>query len=143
MQLFSVSIREIETDLIHFFQGLFPDDTAPIFPGSDVKKRYQYTPDSWAELADELSTEPWMKQIGVVLIQDDMRAVSTIAQLASLISSLIRHVVAAQAPVDVTPLKTLMRSSQPMSASIVAPKKPAKRAKTAAKKAKKRKKDRT
>jgi hypothetical protein len=138
MQLFSVSIREIETDLIHYFQRLFPEDTAPIFPGSDVKKRYRYTPESWAELADELSTEQWMIQLGVVLIQNDMRAVSTIAQLAGLISSHIRHVVASQARVEVTPLKTLMRSSQPISAPIEAPKKPPKRSKPAAKKAKKR-----
>ncbi|WP_407147849.1 hypothetical protein [Bradyrhizobium sp. ORS 86] len=139
MQLFSVSIREIQIDLIHYFQGLFPQDTAPIFPGTDVKKRYRYTPEAWAEVADELSTEQWMVHLGVVLIQDDMRFVSTIAQLASLISNHIHHVVAPQARVEVTPLTTLMRSSKPVLASIETPKKPTKRAKAAARKAKKRK----
>ena len=134
MQLFSVSIREIETDLINFFKAAFPADTAPIFPGSDVKKRYRYTPEAWAELADELSTEPWMIHIGVVLIQDDMRGVSTIAQLAGSISKLIRHVVAPQARVEVTPLSTMMRASRPVAVSGKATGRSAARAKSRKKK---------
>jgi hypothetical protein len=112
MQLYSVSINEIETDLINYFRANFPADTAPIFPGSDVKKRYRYTPEAWAELADELSQLPWMVRLGVVLIQDDMRGVTTIAQLAGLISKHIRQVVAPKAHAEVTPLSTLMRSAQ-------------------------------
>jgi hypothetical protein len=140
MQLYSVSIREIETDLINYFKASFPADTAPIFPGSDVKKRYRYTPEAWAELADELSKLPWMVHLGVVLIQDDMRGVSTIAQLASLIFKVIRHVVAPMARVEVTPLTTLMRSSQLVEAAgKTVAKGAAKSAKGAAKKKKAKK----
>ena len=139
MQLFSVSIREIEIDLINYFKSSFPEDTAPIFPGSDVRRRYRYTPEAWAELADELSTVPWMIHLGVVLIQDDMRGVSTIAQLAGLIFKHIRHVVAPKTRVEVTPLTTLMRSSHLIEAAITKnPKSTSRRAKGAIKKNKKK-----
>jgi hypothetical protein len=141
MQLFSVSISEIEIDLIHYFKSNFPQDAAPIFPGSDVKKRYRYTPEAWAELADELSTLQWMIHLGVVLIQDDMRGVSTIAQLAGLIFKHIRHVVAPKSHVVVTSLTTLMRYSRFAEAvSTTRSTSASKRAKSAATKTKKVKK---
>jgi hypothetical protein len=135
MQLFSVSIREIEIDLINYIKSSFPQYTAPILHGSDVKRRYRYTPEAWAELADELSTVPWMIHLGVVLIQDDMRGVSTIAQLAGLIFKHIRHVVAAKTRVKVTPLTTLMRSSHSIEAAVTkSSKSTSRRAKSAVKK---------
>ncbi|MDB5654127.1 MAG: hypothetical protein JWQ94_1740 [Tardiphaga sp.] len=111
MQLFSVSLKEIEDDLIHYFATTFPSDPAPIFTGTNVKKRYRYTNESWGDLADTLSLETWMIHLGVVLIQDDMRDFSTIEQLAVLISKHIRHVVSSKAPQSVIPLNTIMRAS--------------------------------
>ncbi len=111
MQLFAVSIREIEDDLINYFATTFSDDASTIFPGTNVKKRYRFTGESWGDLADAVSKLPWMVQIGVVLIQDDMRAVSTIAQLANLISKHVHQVVAPKGPINVTRLSAFMRSS--------------------------------
>jgi hypothetical protein len=143
MQLYSVSINEIEIDLIHFFKTTFAEDTAPIFPGSDVKKRYRYTPESWAQLADDLSTLPWMIQLGVVLIQDDMRGVATIAQLAGLVFKHIRHVVAPKNRLEVIPLTTLMRSSATIQASTASRSALAIAGSSPAKKSKKKKKSDT
>jgi len=120
MQLYSISINEIEDDLIDFFRSEWPQHPAPIFPGTDVRNTFNYPPKAWAELADRLSEEPWMRQINVRLFQADMRNLSTVEHIALLISKRLRHVVAPHAQMPVTPLTSLMRARTPAPASAVA-----------------------
>lgn len=144
MQLFSVSIGEIEEDIVGYFVRTMGASASSLTPATDVRKMFSFSGAAWAQLADTLSNQPWMLHIGVRLAPADMMTVSTIAQISYLIFSRMRHVVAPAAAPSISPLKDLMsisaRTSTPASAPIpaVAPKRARKKTRTATKAAKKR-----
>jgi hypothetical protein len=111
MQLYSVSLADIEDHLVEYFAKHYGDDPSVLTPATDVRKMYNFKPGAWAELADALSKLPWMVHLGVVLVQNDMRTVSTLEQIAYLIFKRMQHVISPSKPVQVTPLATLMRLS--------------------------------
>jgi hypothetical protein len=112
MQFYSLSLADIENDLVDYFSSTFHDDPSVLTPATDVRKMYNYTGQSWAELADALSDQTWMRNLGVVLAQGMMSSISTIAQLALLIQKHIKHVVASSAPFPVTPMAPLMKAAR-------------------------------
>jgi hypothetical protein len=108
MQLFSVSIGEIEEDIVAYFVNTMGASPSSLTPATDLRKMFRFSAAAWAQLADTLSNQGWMLQIGVRLAQADMLTVSTVAQLSYLIFTRMRHVVAAEAAPSVTPLRNLM-----------------------------------
>lgn len=136
-----ISIHQIEINLIGYFTRIFPHDLGRIFPGTNVRRRYHYSNEAWGDLADELSREQWMIDLNVVLIQNDMRGLSTIAQLAQKIASLIPRVAAPGTRATVTPMSTSTRSNEHLetTSSSTPTAKKARRKKKAAKKASKKK----
>jgi hypothetical protein len=111
-QLFSVSLADIENDLVDYFATRFGDDPSTLTPATDVKKMYNFNSAAWAQLADTLSSLPWMVHLGAVLAQGEMGNVSTLEQLAALIQKHIKHVVASASDLQVSPLAPLMKLSR-------------------------------
>jgi hypothetical protein len=139
MQLYSVSIGEIEDDIVGYFVNTMGASPSSLTPATDVRKMFSFGAAAWAQLADTLSNQPWMLHIGVRLAQADMMTVSTIAQLSYLIFTRMRHVVVAASAPSVAPLKDLMTISARMPAPAqTAPPKRAGRRRFPAKAAKRR-----
>jgi hypothetical protein len=111
MQLYSVSIGEIEQDIVGYFVRTMGASPSSLTPATDVRKMFSFSAAAWAQLADTLSNQPWMLHIGVRLAQADMMTVSTIAQLSYLIFTRMRHVIVATNAPSVSPLKDLMSIS--------------------------------
>jgi hypothetical protein len=111
-QLFSVSLADIENDLVDYFATRFGTNPSNLPPATNVKQMYNFSPAAWAQLADTLSMLPWMVHLGVVLAESEMGSVSTLAQLAALIQKQIKHVVASTADLQVSPLAPLMKLSR-------------------------------
>jgi hypothetical protein len=124
MQLFSVSIGEIEEDIVGYFVRTMGASPSSLTPATDVRKMFRFSAAAWAQLADTLSNQPWMLHIGVRLAQADMMTVSTIAQLSYLIFTRMRHVVVPAAAPSVAPLKDLMRISAQTPAPVQAQNQP-------------------
>jgi hypothetical protein len=112
MHLFSVSIGEIEDDLVNYFVETQPG-TRPseLTPATDLKKKFRLSGAAWQQLGDDLSDQPWMVQLGVRLSPNDMMVVSTLGQLANRILTKMQHVVAAPTSAQITPVKSLMDMS--------------------------------
>jgi hypothetical protein len=111
MQLFSVSIGEIEEDIVAYFVQTMGANPSSLTPATDLRKMFRFSAAAWAQLADTLSNQGWMLHIGVRLAQADMMTVSTVAQLSYLIFTRMRHVVVAATSPSVTPLTDLMGMS--------------------------------
>jgi hypothetical protein len=125
-QLYSISLADIENDLVDYFSTRFGTNPSTLTPATNVKQMYNFSPPAWAQLADTLSMLPWMVHLGVVLAESEMGSVSTLAQIAALIQKNIKHVVAASADVQVSPLAPLMKlSRQAQQAPVQAPPGPA------------------
>jgi hypothetical protein len=140
MQLFSVSIGEIEEDIVAYFVKTMGASPSSLTPATDLRKMFRFSAAAWAQLADTLSNQGWMLHIGVRLAQADMMTVSTVAQLSYLIFTRMRHVVVAAAAPSVTPLRDLMSMSalaRPLQAPIATGKGTAAKRGAAAKAAKK------
>jgi hypothetical protein len=140
MQLFSVSIGEIEEDVVAYFVRTMGASPSSLTPATDLRKMFRFSAAAWAQLADTLSNQGWMLHIGVRLAQADMMTVSTVAQLSFLIFTRMRHVVAAAAAPSVTPLRDLMSMSAlalPLQAPVAARKRTIARQRAAGKPAKK------
>jgi hypothetical protein len=140
MQLYSISIGEIEEDIVRYFVQTMGASPSSLTPATDLRKMFRFSAAAWAQLADTLSNQGWMLHIGVRLAQADMMTVSTVAQLSYLIFTRMRHVVVAAASPSVAPLKNLMsisaRTLAP--APTAAPKRSGKKRRTAKKVPKKR-----
>ena len=111
MQLYSISIGEIEEDIVGYFVRTMGASPSSLTPATDVRKMFRFSAAAWAQLADTLSNQPWMLHIGVRLAPADMMTVSTIAQVSYLIFTRMRHVVVPAAAPSVAPLKDLMSIS--------------------------------
>jgi hypothetical protein len=112
MQFHSVSIGEIEDDIVNYFTHRFGTPPSALTPATDLKQMYKFNPTNWAQLADTLSNLPWMIHLGIRLAQGDMATVATVGQLAYLIFTKMQHVVVAPAPAThVTPVTALMSLS--------------------------------
>ncbi len=142
MQLFSVSIGEIEEDTVGYFVRTLGASPSSLTPATDVRKMFRFSAAAWAQLADTLSNQPWMLHIGVRLAPADMMTVSTIAQISYLIFTRMRHVVVPAAAPSVAPLKDLMsisaRTPSPAPAPVPTPKRSDKKRQQAVKASKKR-----
>jgi hypothetical protein len=112
MQLFSVSIGDIEDDIVDYFIRTQPG-TKPseLTPATDLKKHFRFSGAAWQRIGDDMSDQPWMQHLSVRLSPADMMVVSTLQQLASRILQKMQHVVAAPATARVTPLKSMMEMS--------------------------------
>ena len=124
-QLYSVSLSDIENDLVDYFATRFGTNPSALTPATNVKQMYNFSPAAWAQLADTLSMLPWMVHLGVVLAESEMNNVSTLAQIAALIQKHIKHVVAPSADVQVSPLAPLMKLSRQAEQAPVQPPPPA------------------
>ena len=111
MQLYSVSIGDIENDIVNYFSSRYGTDPSALTPATDLKKTYNFKPPAWAQLGNALSHLPWMVHLGVILSANDMMTVSTVAQLAYCIYTKLQHVVIAPTVTQVTPVKSLMSLS--------------------------------
>jgi hypothetical protein len=120
-QLYSVSLADIENDLVDYFSTRFGTPPSDLPPGTNVKQMYNFSPAAWAQLADTLSMLPWMVQLGVVLAESEIGTVSTLAQLAGLIQKNIKHVVASPADLQVSSLAPLMKLSRQIQQTNVQP----------------------
>ena len=141
MQLFSISIGEIEEDVVGYFVQTMGASPSSLTPATDLRKMFRFGAAAWMQLADTLSNQGWMLHIGVRLAQADMMTVSTVAQLSYLIFTRMRHVVVAAAAPSVTPLRDMMRMSalaRPLQAPIAPRKRTVARRRPAGKAAKKR-----
>jgi hypothetical protein len=142
MQLYSVSIGEIEEDIVGYFVKTMGASPASLTPATDVRKMFRFSAAAWAQLADTLSNQSWMLHVGVRLAQAEMMTVSTIAQLSYLIFTRMRHVVVAAGAPSVAPLRDLMSISARIPAAAPAAttkaKRPNKQRRTTAKNPKKR-----
>lgn len=78
----SVSIGEIEEDIVGYFVRTMGASPSSLTPATDVRKMFSFSGAAWAQLADTLSNQPWMLHIGVRLVSADMMTVSTIAQIS-------------------------------------------------------------
>jgi hypothetical protein len=108
MQLYSVSIGEIESDIVDYFVQRYGTNPVQLTPAADLRKMYNFGGAAWTELGDTISNLPWMMHLGARLSQNNMMTVSTVAQLAYLICSRMHHVVAAPSTEQVTPLRSAM-----------------------------------
>lgn len=138
MQLYSVSIGEIEEDIVRYFVQTMGANPSSLTPATDLRKMFRFSAAAWAQLADTLSNQPWMLHIGVRLAQADMMTVSTVAQLSYLIFTRMRHVVVAATAPSVAPLKDLMSISARTPAPAATSKRAVKKRPPAAKTSKKR-----
>jgi hypothetical protein len=140
MQLFSVSIGEIEEDIVGYFVRTMGASPSSLTPATDVRKMFRFSAAAWAQLADTLSNQPWMLRIGVRLAPVDMMTVSTIAQLSHLIFTPMRHVVVPAAAPSVAPVNDLMSipGRTAAQAPTATPKRAGKKRRPAAKTPKKR-----
>ena len=114
MQLYTVSIAEIEGDIVNYFSARYGTPPAALTPATDLKKMYNFNGSAWAQMGDTLSRQPWIIHLGIKLSQNDMMTVTTVGRLAYVIFSKMQHVVAATTPAQVTPLKSLMNLSTQM-----------------------------
>lgn len=118
MQLYSLSLEDIENDLASFFAGHFNTDPSKFPPAANVKTMFNLSTNAWEQMGDVISEQNWMRQIGVVLGPNDMDTVSTVGQVAYLIFKRIKHVVTqtvASKPSQLTPLVKLAASAKSQS----------------------------
>lgn len=119
MQLLTVSIGDVEDDLVAFFVRHYGTPTTALTPATNLRTLYGFSGNAWIQLGDVISDLPWMRRLGVRLSPQDMMAVSTLGQLAYRIVSKMRQVVAIASYTALASVKTLM--TEGAAATVVVP----------------------
>jgi len=104
MAVIPSSPTDVFTNLVEFFSKLTGNKSSTFTLATDVRNNNNFSPGAWVELRTDLANLDWMKHFGIRLSPKQMDALSTLADMTSVIWAKIQ-VIAGKGAVIVAPLQ--------------------------------------
>src|SRR4051812_35341869 len=90
----ALSKMDVLDDVIGYFADRQGRPRSSFDLNTDIKARFNYSDNAWADVAPGLSDEKWMKRIQVRIARPEMAANTTVLQLTNLIWGKVPKLVA-------------------------------------------------